>query len=197
MALALRGSSACFAAPVLRVASPEVCGNAVEFYASFNVQYQLQPALTLLRWSCLQIALPLAGGSALGIYAALHIHQTLEFIGVLGVLATIINKALSYDSPGAALEDAKGAVSGAQKALSKLGSIKPPAGLKVPSMPSLPKMPTVPQAGGVGGARSAAAVSGGGGGAAGATLSAAAVAGTTSGGRDVDVGEETEQELVD
>jgi hypothetical protein len=140
--------------------------------------------------------LPLAGGSALGIYAALHIHQTLEFIGILGVLATIVNKALSYDSPAEALEDAKGAVSGAQQALLKLGSIKPPAGLKAPSMPSLPKMPSVPQAGGMGGARSAAAV--GSGSAAGATLSAAAVAGATSGGRgDVDVGEETEQELVD
>jgi hypothetical protein len=112
------------------------------------------------------------------------------------VLATIVNKALSYDSPAEALEDAKGAVSGAQQALLKLGSIKPPAGLKAPSMPSLPKMPSVPQAGGMGGARSAAAV--GSGSAAGATLSAAAVAGATSGGRgDVDVGEETEQELVD
>lgn len=138
-----------------------------------------------------QIALPLVGGSALGIYAALNIHTTLQYIGVLSVLLTIVNKGLSYDSPAAAIEDVKGAVSGAQKALSKLGSIKPPAigSIKAPSMPNLPKMP---QAGGMGG-------NSGSGSAGSSALSAAAVAGAgaAAGPANVDVGEETETELVD
>jgi len=74
-------------------------------------------------------------GGALSVYAALNIHTTLQYIGVLGVLLTTGNEALSYDSP----QDAKGAVSGAQKALSKLGYIKPPA-IKAPPLPSLLKM---------------------------------------------------------
>jgi hypothetical protein len=136
---------------------------------------------------CVQIALPLVGGSALGIYAALNIHTTLQYIGVLGVILTVVNKALSYDSPAAAFEDAKGAVSGAQKALSKLGSIK------APSLPNLPK-PSMPQAA----AQPAAAMGGSSGSsaAAGAVMSAAAVGGG-AGGRGEDAGEETEAELVD
>jgi len=47
-------------------------------------------------------------GGALSVYAALNIHPTLQYIGVLGVLLTIGNKALSYDSPQVALEDAGG-----------------------------------------------------------------------------------------
>jgi hypothetical protein len=150
-----------------------------------------------------QVALPLVGGSALGIYAALNIHTTLQFIGVLGVFATVINKALSYDSPAAALEDAKGAVGGVQKALSKLGSIKPPAGIKAPSLPSLPKMPAAAAGGGLGSSSSSgsngrpAAAVGGSSAAAGAALSAAAVGGASGGRGDADVGEETETELVD
>lgn len=136
-----------------------------------------------------QVALPLVGGSALGVYAALNIHTTLQFIGVLGVLLTVVNKALSYDSPAAAIEDAKGAVSGAQKVLSKLGSVK------APSLPNLPKpnLPKMPQAGG----QSAAAV-GARGGSSGAVMSAAAVAGgAAAAARVEDAGEETEAELVD
>lgn len=142
---------------------------------------------------CPQVALPLVGGSALGIYAALNIHTTLQYIGVLSVLLTLVNKALSYDSPADALEDAKGAVGGLQKALSKLGSIKPPAGIKAPSLPSLPKMPQA-AAGGAGSnnGRPAAAVGG-----SSAALTAAAVGGANGGRGDVDVGEETETELVD
>lgn len=139
---------------------------------------------------CVQIALPLVGGSALGIYAALNIHTTLQYIGVLGVILTVVNKALSYDSPAAAFEDAKGAVGGAQKALSKLGSIK------APSLPNLPKpsVPKMPQAA----VQPAAAMSGSSGSsaAAGAVMSAAAVGGG-AGGRGEDAGEETEAELVD
>lgn len=135
----------------------------------------------------LQVALPLVGGSALGIYAALNIHTTLQYIGVLSVLLTIVSKVLSYDSPQEALEDAKGAVGSVQKALSKLGSVKPP------SMPSMPSMPKLPQAGGKPNAAAAVSSSGS---SAGAALSAAAMAGTSSR-RDADVGEETETELVD
>lgn len=123
----------------------------------------------------------------MGIYAAFNIHTTLQYIGVLGVLLTVVNKALSYDSPQAALEDAKGAVSGVQKALSKLGSVK------APSLPSMPSMPKLPQAGGKPNAAAAVSSSGS---SAGAALSAAAMAGA-SGRRDADVGEETETELVD
>lgn len=135
-----------------------------------------------------QIALPLVGGSALGVYAALNIHTTLQYIGVLGVLLTVVNKALSYDSPAAALEDAKGAVSGAQKVLSKLGSVK------APSLPNIPRpsLPTNPQAGG----QPAAAVGGARGSSGGAVMSAAAVAGGAAA-RVEDAGEETEAELVD
>lgn len=154
----------------------------------------------------LQVALPLVGGSALGVYAALNIHTTLQYIGVLGVLLTIVNKALSYDSPQEALEDAKGAVSGAQKALSKLGSIKPPA-IKAPSLPSLPKMPQgggkpsaaagQPVTAGAMSGSSSSSNSGGGGSAAAAAALSAAVAAGSSRGDAVDVGDETEQELVD
>lgn len=132
------------------------------------------------------------GGSALGIYAALNIHTTLQYIGVLSVLLTLVNKALSYDSPAAALEDAKGAVGGVQKALAKLGSIKPPAGLKAPSLPSLPKVPQAAGGAGSNNGRPAAAVGG-----SSAALTAAAVGGASGGRGDADVGEETETELVD
>jgi len=172
--------------------------------------FSAQPAWCLCAAvQSLQVGLPLLGGSALSVYAALNIHTTLQYIGVLGVLLTIVNKALSYDSPQEALEDAKGAVSGAQKALSKLGSIKPPA-IKAPSLPSLPKMP---QAGGkppaaaatgqpvtAGAMNGSSSNSGGGGGgssAAGAAALSAAVAAGSSRGDAVDVGDETEQELVD
>lgn len=111
------------------------------------------------------------------------------------MLLTVVNKALSYDSPAAALEDAKGAASGVQKALSKLGSVKPPA---------LPNLPKLPQTGGKQPMR-VAAMGGGSGSnsrsaAGAASLSAAAVGGgssSSSSGDAVDVGAETEQELVD
>lgn len=128
------------------------------------------------------------GSGALGVYAALNIHTTLQYIGVLGVLLTVVNKALSYDSPQEALDDAKGAVSSAQKAFEKLGSIK------APTLPNLPKLPqgAAAMGGSNNSSRGSSAAAG-----AGAALSAAAVAGGSSGRAEADVGEETEQELVD
>jgi hypothetical protein len=55
-----------------------------------------------------QVGLPLLGGGALLTYAALNYHTTLKFVGVLGVMLTVANKLLSYDSPKDAFEDITG-----------------------------------------------------------------------------------------
>jgi hypothetical protein len=54
------------------------------------------------------VGLPLLGGSALLTYAVLNYHTTLKFVGVLGVMLTIANKLLSYDSPKDAFDDITG-----------------------------------------------------------------------------------------
>jgi hypothetical protein len=56
----------------------------------------------------LQVGLPLLGGGALLTYAALNYHTTLKFVGVLGVMLTVANKLLSYDSPKDAFDDITG-----------------------------------------------------------------------------------------
>jgi hypothetical protein len=51
------------------------------------------------------LAVPVAAGSALLAYAAYNYHYTLQFLGVLSLLLTATNKLLSYESPGALLEE--------------------------------------------------------------------------------------------
>jgi hypothetical protein len=144
-----------------------------------------------------QVGLPLLGGGALAVYAALNIHTTLEYIGVLGVLLTLANKALSYDSPAAALDDAKAAAGSASRALSKLGSIKPPVLPKAPALPSLPsslggKQPASAAARGSSSSGSSGSSSAG-------TAAAAAVAGVgarssgSSGAEGADAADEAEE----
>lgn len=51
------------------------------------------------------LTLPLLLGTGGVGWAVYNYHTTLEFIGFLGIFATIASKALQYDSPAAALED--------------------------------------------------------------------------------------------
>uniref|UniRef100_A0A383WJ08 Rhodanese domain-containing protein n=1 Tax=Tetradesmus obliquus TaxID=3088 RepID=A0A383WJ08_TETOB len=112
-----------------------------------------------------QVGLPLLGGGALLTYAALNYHTTLKFVGVLGVMLTIGNKLLSYDSPKDAFDDITGTLGGVAKTVS---SFKPPSLPKAPKLPSMPSMPKLP------GGRSSSSSSG-------AAAATAAAAGAPSG----------------
>lgn len=85
-----------------------------------------------------QIGLPILGGTILGGYAAYNYHTTLQYIGVLSVLLTVTNKVLSYDSPGAFIEDVTNTANNVTKAVS---NFRLPAAPKLPSVPKLPSLP--------------------------------------------------------
>lgn len=51
------------------------------------------------------LGVPVAAGSALLAVAAYNYHYTLQYLGVLSLLLTATNKLLSYESPGALLEE--------------------------------------------------------------------------------------------
>lgn len=91
-----------------------------------------------------QIGVPILGGTLLGGYAVYNYHSTLQFIGVLGVLLTITNKVLSYDSPKDLIDDVSNTASNIGNSVSKF---------RLPSAPKLPSMPKLP--GALGGAAAA------------------------------------------
>ncbi|KIY96142.1 hypothetical protein MNEG_11819 [Monoraphidium neglectum] len=78
-----------------------------------------------------QTAVPLVGGLVLAVVAAVNYHKTLEYLGVLGVLLTATNKALSYSSPQEALDDIN-------NVFGKLGGLADKAGQVLPKKPSRP-----------------------------------------------------------
>jgi hypothetical protein len=87
-----------------------------------------------------QVGIPLALGTAAAGVAVYNYHTTLQFIGVWGVLLTLVNQARKYDSPADAVKAALGAVTGVGKSVAgaagSLGSVK------LPSLPSKPSSPT-------------------------------------------------------
>ncbi|KAF8062647.1 hypothetical protein HT031_003976 [Scenedesmus sp. PABB004] len=96
------------------------------------------------------VGLPLLGGGAALALAVANYHTTLRYIGVLGILATLAGKALSYDSPGAALADVQGGLAALGGAAKGLGGVK------------LPKLPAaLPGGAAAAGAAAAAAAAAG------------------------------------
>jgi hypothetical protein len=103
---------------LLQVALPLLGGGALLTYAALNNirACAAKPGFPALSWAHLhphvmlyvQVGLPLLGGGALLMYAALNYHTTLKFVGVLGVMLTVANKLLSYDSPKDAFDDITG-----------------------------------------------------------------------------------------
>eukprot|EP00884_Botryococcus_braunii_P013325 jgi/Botrbrau1/21994/Bobra.0024s0010.2 len=65
------------------------------------------------------------GGSGLAVTAALNIAYTLEFIGVLGILLTIINKVSTYNSIDDAVADFNAAVDAVQKPVKAVRGLLP------------------------------------------------------------------------
>lgn len=84
-----------------------------------------------------QIAVPLVGGAVLGTAAVVNYHTTLEYIGVLGVLLTITNKALSYSSPQEALDDVAAVAGKVTNAVGAAGKLLPKGGVAAPKLPSI------------------------------------------------------------
>jgi hypothetical protein len=86
-----------------------------------------------------QVGIPLVLGTAAAGVAVYNYHTTLQFIGVWGVLLTLVNQARKYDSPADAVKAALGAVTGVGKSVAgvagSLGSVK---------LPSLPNKGSAP-----------------------------------------------------
>lgn len=93
-----------------------------------------------------RIGVPVLGGTVLGGYALYNYHTSLQFIGVLSILLTITRKVLSYDSPGALLEDFQNTADNVSKAVKDF------------KLPSAPKLPSVPKLRGLPGSASTSAV---------------------------------------
>ena len=89
--------------------------------------------------------LPLGLGAAGVAAAALNYHVTLQFLGVLGVELTLINKALAYDSPAAILEDVKDAVLGLAESATATPAPRPPAKADVKAPEPAPKPAPAPE----------------------------------------------------
>eukprot|EP00879_Flechtneria_rotunda_P009173 GHRR01009603.1.p1 GENE.GHRR01009603.1~~GHRR01009603.1.p1 ORF type:complete len:478 (+),score=187.31 GHRR01009603.1:557-1990(+) len=115
-----------------------------------------------------RVGVPLLGGTALGAFAVYNYHYSLQYIGALGVLLTLANKAASYSSPQEALDDVRSTFGGiANKA--KL--------LKLPSI----DVPKLPQADGSHSSSGPTAVPAG--------VPASAAAAVLAGGSDAEEGE--------